>query len=271
MKTGELSVLSEQIVIEGTGRLGLVTLNRPTDLNPLDWDTIRELAAVVEHLAADSAVRLIAITGAGRAFSAGGDLKRYQALQRDRIQFPLYLEDLSALIRLLGQVPKPCVALVNGLAVAGGLELILACDFAIGAKSARLGDCHQNYGQMGGAGVLTLLPRIVGPMRARELIITGRLLSADEALQWGLLSAVVEEADLREAAIALCRGLNAKSPLAVANAKKALNESLWDGTGWTEGLKSEREATAEYCLTSEDAPEGLQAFADKRAPRWQGR
>lgn len=265
-------VLVERIQVDdGGSQLGLVTLNRPAEMNPLDWDTGLELGRVFDELSADPSVRAVAITGAGQAFSAGGDMKKYQELQRDPVDFPQFLEDLHRIFARISQQPKPFVALVNGVAVAGGIELMLSCDFAIASTSAKIGDAHLPFGQMGGGGVLTLLPRAVGPARARELIFSGRLLTPAEALDWGLVSKVVEDDHLRDAGIAFAADVAKKSPLAVANAKTALNAALWEGTGIHQGMRLERELTARYCLTSEDAPEGLNAFADKRRPKFTGR
>ena len=250
--------------------LAVLTLDRPEELNPLDHDTIRALNKALDVLDRDPRIRAIAVTGAGRAFSAGGDMKKYRTLQRDPLGFPAFLADLHGLLTAIGAAATPVVALVNGIAVAGGIELLLACDFAVAARSARIGDAHLPYGQMGGGGSLTLLPRTVGPSRARELVFTGRLLPAAEAKEWGLVSRVVPDADLLAAGIEIGRGLAARSPLAVANAKRTLNAAYWDGTAITAGLRLERETAGRYGLTSADAHEGLAAFAEKRAPRFTG-
>jgi enoyl-CoA hydratase len=213
----------------------------------------------------------VLFTGAGRAFSAGGDLESYVELQRDPVAFPRFVADIHRVFGRLRDLPVPVVALVNGVTAAGGLELVLNCDFALVARSARIGDGHLNFGQMGGGGVLTLLPRVVGLARASELIFSGRFLSADEAVEWGLAIRSVEDAELRESGLAFARQVALKSPLAVANAKAVL-QGLWAANGdLTSGLRFERERNAYYCLTSEDAPEGLQAFRQKRPPRFRGR
>ncbi|MEP7026759.1 MAG: enoyl-CoA hydratase/isomerase family protein, partial [Actinomycetota bacterium] len=265
------SVTVDRVDIDGSPVLGLVTLNRPDEMNPLDWDTVRELGGVLDELAQDDGIRVIAITGAGRAFSAGGDMKKYQTLQRDAEGFPQFLADIHEVFGRIPQYAKPVVALVNGIAVAGGIELVLFCDFAFMAQSARIGDAHLPFGQMGGGGVLTMLPRMVGPARARELIVTGRLLRAEEALAWGLVSRVVADGELMAAAADLTRDVVKKSPLALGNAKRTLNAVLFAGTDLAAGLRLEREVTARYCLTSADAAEGLDAFAAKRTPQWTGR
>jgi len=250
--------------------LAVLTLDRPAELNPLDHDTIRALRAALDALDRDTRVRAIAVTGAGRAFSAGGDMKKYRTLQRDPVGFPAFLDDLHGLLTAMGAAATPVIALVNGIAVAGGIELLLGCDFAVAAESARIGDAHLPYGQMGGGGSLTLLPRTVGPARARELVFTGRLLPAAEAREWGLVSRVVPDADLHLAGVEIARELATRSPLAVANAKRTLNAAYWDGTAIAAGLRLERETACRYGLTSADAHEGLAAFAEKRAPRFTG-
>jgi enoyl-CoA hydratase/carnithine racemase len=254
----------------GDAVMALVTMNRPAELNPLDWDTVHRLDQVFGDLAADAAVRVVAVTGAGTAFSAGGDMKKYQKLQRDPAEFPQFLADIHAMFGRIAHYPKPYIALVNGVAVAGGIELILSCDLAFAAESARIGDAHLPFGQMGGGGVLTLLPRAVGPARARELIFSGRLLAPAEALDWGLVSKVVPDAELIEAGVSFAREVAKKSPLALGNAKRVLNAALEEGTGVPAALRLEREVTARYCLTSSDAHEGLQAFAEKRKPNFTG-
>ncbi len=255
----------------GDARMALVTMNRPDDLNPLDWDMVRALDRMFAELAADPQVRVVAVTGAGRAFSAGGDMKKYQQLQRDPEKFPRFLADIHEMFLRISDYPKPFIALVNGVSVAGGTELILSCDLAMAAESARIGDAHLPFGQMGGGGVLTLLPRAVGPARARELVFTGRLMEAREAADWGLVSRVVPDSDLIAAGEAFAREVAKKSPLAVANAKQVMNAAWSDGTGVPAAMRLEREVTARYCLTSADAHEGLDAFASKRKPHFTGR
>lgn len=269
--TDETLIKVERMALEiGDAVLGLVTMNRPDELNPLDWSMVWALDRVFGELAADPLVRVVAVTGAGRAFSAGGDMKKYQQLQRHPTDFPQFLADIHATFLRIGEYPKPYIALVNGVCVAGGTELLLSCDLAIAAESARIGDAHLPFGQMGGGGVLTMLPRAIGPARARELIFTGRLLEPAEALDWGLVSKVVPDTGLIEASVAFARDVAKKSSLAVANAKRVLNAALSEGTGVPASMRLEREVTARYCLTSNDAHEGLEAFAQKRTPRFTG-
>ena len=147
----------------GTSRVAVVlTLSRPDRLNAIDWEMLRELDTVLDDLSHQSDLCCVLLTGAGRAFSAGGDLDSYVELQRDPVAFPRFVADIHRVFGRLRDLPVPVVALVNGVTAAGGLELVLNCDFALVARSARIADGHLNFGQMGGGGVLTLLPRVVG-------------------------------------------------------------------------------------------------------------
>jgi enoyl-CoA hydratase len=249
----------------------VVRLNRPDQLNPIDGEVLDHLAAHLDAIEADAGVRAVLITGAGRAFSAGGDLKKYVELQRDPVAFPAFVRHLHQTFARLRSLRVPVVALVNGVTAAGGLELILNCDFAIVAESARIGDGHLNFGQMGGGGVLTLLPRAIGRAKAMELLLSGRFLSARDAVEWGLASRCVPDDELLDAGLDFAREVAVKSPLAVANAKQVAHQ-LWADNGSVDaGLSYELERDAFYCLTSHDAPEGLLAFAEKRSPRFEGR
>jgi enoyl-CoA hydratase/carnithine racemase len=266
------SVLTEQLILgKRTAVAGVLRLNRPEQLNPIDGRVLDELDAAVTELVEDRRVRAILITGVGRAFSAGGDLKAYTTLQRDPVRFPQFVRELHRVFGRLRALPVPVVALVNGVTAAGGLELLLNCDFAIAGAAARIGDGHLNFGQMGGGGVLTLLPRAIGRARATELMLSGRFLDADEAVAWGLASRVVADEDLLDAGLDFARQVAEKSPLAVANAKQVMHEVWSENRSVASGLDYELARDAYYCLTSFDAPEGLAAFAEKRRPRFRGR
>jgi enoyl-CoA hydratase len=264
-------VLLERLDLDGRGCAALLTLNRPDALNALSEEMLASLHAHVTVLDADPDIRVLLLTGAGRAFCAGGDLKSYRDLQTDPVAFPQVMELAHDLFRALRHASKPVVCLVNGVSAAGGLELMLSSDLSYAARSARIGDGHLRWGQMGGGGSLALLPRAIGPARARELVFSARLLDAQAALDWGLVNRVVEDGALVEAGLELAREIAAVSPLAVANAKYALNLGLEQGTGVDAALMLEKERTAYYCLTSEDAREGLAAFSEKREPRFSGR
>jgi enoyl-CoA hydratase/carnithine racemase len=269
---GKRVVVVERHPVGELGALAVVLrLDQPEQLNPIDADVLVQLDAAITEVAEDLHVRTVLVTGSGRAFSAGGDLKKYIELQRDPVEFPRFVGALHRVFGRLRDLPVPVVALVNGVTAAGGLELVLNCDFAIVAASARVGDGHLNFGQMGGGGVLTLLPRMIGRARAAELLFSGRFLSAQEAVEWGLASRCVPDDELLSTGLAFAGEVATKSPLAVANAKQVMNRLWADNASVEAGLRYELERDAYYCLTSHDAPEGLAAFAEKRPPRFEGR
>jgi enoyl-CoA hydratase/carnithine racemase len=249
--------------------LGLITLNRPEEMNPLDWSTVRNLRKNLDDLAADKRVCVIAFTGAGRAFSAGGDLQGYLTLQGDEEGFRGFLNDTKCMLNFIETLDRPVVALVNGFCVAGGLELLLACDFAYAAQSAKIGDGHVNFGQVGGGGSNVRLPRWVLPQRARELLFTGKLLSANEALEWGLVNRVAADGKLIEAALEFANIIATKSRLGLRIIKELCNRGL--NMCVEDALHLEIQECHHYCLTSHDSREGLLAFSEKRQPKFEGR
>jgi enoyl-CoA hydratase/carnithine racemase len=265
-------VLQERRAIDGfDATAAILILNRPEQLNAINVDTLHALDRALDAVEADPQVCTVLVTGAGSAFSAGGDLKSYLTLQRDVEAFPRFVADLHRIFGRFRQLRVPAVALVNGTTAAGGLELLLACDVVFAARSARIGDGHLNFGQMGGGGVLTILPRIVGMQRASRLLYTGVLLPAATAHEWGLVTEVFDDDELLNAGLEFAAAVAAKSPLAVANAKYVMNSVWAESASLESGLQLERERNAYYCLTSEDAREGLVAFSEKRKPKFRGR
>ena len=263
-------VRSTFVPLEGGTSLALLTLDRAEQMNPLDHQTVLALRDAIDTSLARPDVRAIAFTGEGRAFSAGGDMKKYLALQSEREAFTQFLTDLHGVFDSLSACRVPTIALVNGIAIAGGIELMLACDVAFAAEGARIGDAHLPFGQMGGGGVLTRLPRRIGSHRARELIFSGRMLPAHEAADWGLVNRVVPDDGLLGAAVDFANEIAKKSPLAIANVKRVLDKIEFGGLGLDDALAFEREVTIDYCLHSHDAREGLEAFFTKRRPDFRG-
>ena len=245
-----------------------ITLNRPDQRNPLNWDTVTRLGELVAKFEADPAVRVVVLRGAGGHFSAGGDLKGYIDLYRDAGAFRQFLVDFHAMLEAIEASAKIYVAVVEGYCVAGGLELLLVCDVVLAAESARIGDAHIGFGQLPGAGGSQRLPRAVGPMRARYLMLTGGMLDASEAERIGLVSSVVPDAQLRTELDTLLARLSAASPLGLKGMKHLAK--LASTTGLPEGLRMELEYVWRYATTSADATEGLAAFSEKRKPRFTG-
>ncbi len=241
-----------------------LTLARADKLNPLDWTTVRELKDAVAAIEARTDVSAVIITGRGRSFSAGGDLDGYLELYRHPDKFAAFLADFFQMLSAIEASSKIYVAAVNGLCIAGGLELLLACDLAIAASSARIGDGHLNFGQLPGAGGSQRLPRAIGLRRAKHLILTGDLLSANEAQRIGLVNEVVPDTELDAAAEALVARLGQKSRVGLRGAKHLANLSLT--TELAAGLQQEIDFVHRYATTEHDATEGLVAFKEKRKP-----
>ena len=259
----------ERVRISREADLTLLTLNRPDKLNPLDWSTVRELLAAVEAIEREaSAPRTVVITGAGRAFSAGGDLYGYIELYRDRPQFRAFLEDFWTIHDRIERSSRVYIAAINGACVAGGLELMLACDLVLASESARIGDGHLNFGQLPGAGGSQRLPRAIGPVRAKHLMFSGDLLTARDALAIGLVGEVCSDSLLLDRARAIAASLATRSATGVRNMKRLVNEGLHQP--YEQALKFELDLVFDYATGCPDATEGLLAFAEKRAPRYQG-
>lgn len=246
------------------GACARLTLLRAEKLNPLDWATVRELKEAVASIEEQAGVYAVIVTGHGRSFSAGGDLDGYIDLYRHPEKFAAFLDDFYAMLNAIEASTKIYIAAVNGYCVAGGLELLLACDLAIAAASAKIGDGHLMFGQLPGAGGSQRLPRAVGLLRAKYLMLTGDLITADEAKQIGLVNEVVADADLEKAALALVAKLGEKSRAGLRGAKHLANLTLT--TDLDDGLRQEIEFVHRYATTEPDATEGLVAFKEKRKP-----
>jgi enoyl-CoA hydratase/carnithine racemase len=253
----------QNIRLEWLDQAARLTLARPDKLNPLDWATVRELRQALAEIEARRILAVI-ITGEGRSFSAGGDLEGYIALYRQPERFAEFLDDFYRLLVGIEESNKIFIAAVNGVCVAGGLELLLACDVAIAADNAKIGDGHLNFGQLPGAGGSQRLTRAIGLIRAKHLMLTGKLLTAAEAERIGLVNEVVPAAELGAAALKFVDGLLEKSRVGVHGAKYLANLAMT--TGLEEGLKREIEFVHNYATTEPDATEGLVAFKEKRKP-----
>jgi enoyl-CoA hydratase/carnithine racemase len=250
------------------GRAAIVTLARPEAANALSLSLLTGLrAAFSEITRTDPAPAAVVITGAGdKAFCAGADLK-------ERLTFTIegtrsFLDQLGGLLDAIAAFPRPVIAALNGVALGGGLELALACDFRVAASGVMLGLPEVRLGIIPGAGGTQRLARLVGPAIAKELILTGRRVDADQARALGLVNVVVPRESLLDAALGLVGEIADGAPLAVTEAKRAIDDGL--SLPLAQGLAVER-AAYEICLGSQDRNEGLQAFADKRKPVWRGK
>ena len=254
----------DSIRIERQGSCALVVLNRPEKLNPLDRHTVALLLKTVIELEQDESVLSVLLTGAGRAFSAGGDLDGYVSLYKNPPDFRIFLENFHALLERIERSSKIYIAAINGACVAGGLELLLACDVVVAARSAKIGDGHLNFGQLPGAGGSQRLPRAIGALRAKHLMLTGVMWNAEAALQAGLVSEIVPDEQLLSRCAELAALIATRSPANLRGAKHLVNEGLH--CSLADGLRFELQYVHHYATTEPDATEGLLAFREKRKP-----
>jgi enoyl-CoA hydratase/carnithine racemase len=246
----------------------VVTLDRPQAANAFNTEMGRELLDLWTRLIADAgAIRCVVLTGAGeRAFCAGADLKERQGMSD--ADWHRQHELFERAVWTMMDCPLPIVAAVNGAAYAGGLELVLAADFAYAARTARFAFTEVTIGIMPGVGGTQNLPRAVGERRAKEIILTGRPFSAAEAADWGVLNRVLEPAELMPAARETARLIAANAPLSVRQAKKSIHFGMQADV--RTALRFEVEAYNRLVAT-EDRREGIAAFNEKRKPVFRGR
>ncbi|HET7266076.1 MAG TPA: enoyl-CoA hydratase-related protein [bacterium] len=254
------------VTVESRDGIVTLTMRRPEVLNALSSALCRELVAALEAVGRDPAARVLVLTGEGRAFSAGADLKERAGAAEAQIwrhnraifQLPLALEAL----------PVPSIAAINGLAVGGGCEVALGCDLRWAADTAELGCPEVTRGIIPAAGGTQRLARLIGPARAMHLVLTGRRITAAEAHRLGLVDAVVPASELAPAVAETARAIAANAPLAVRAARQAIRYGLTHP--FEDGLKLEGELQR-MLYASDDCREGIAAFNERRAPRWTGR
>ena len=255
------------IALERRDGAAILTVDRPEAMNALDLDHLESLRDRLAELAGDDEARVVVLTGAGeKAFVAGADIKYMQAL--DVLGARRWGELGHECGNLLETMPKPTIAALNGFALGGGCELALACDLRLASTNARLGQPEINLGILPGWGGSLRLARATTLGFAKELVLTGRQVGAEEALERGLVNAVHEPGELMEKTLELCRTLAEKSPLALAYAKEAVNLALQGDHG--ANLATEARLFA-MLFGTEDQREGMAAFAEKRTPEFRGR
>ena len=259
---------SGPLAVELRGTALILTLNRPDRVNALSRELIQALGNTARMAADDPAVRALVITGAGdKAFCAGADLKERQGLSKDDVRevVRLYRTEFGA----IDHSPKPVVAAINGVALGGGLELALMCDLRVASAHAVLGLPETSLGIIPGAGGTQKLPRVVGEARAKEMILLGRRLSADEALEWGLVNRIAPKGtSVVDKALSFLEPVLKGAPIAQAAALEAIDAGL--DSDLATGMQLEVLAY-ERTLVSKDRDEALAAFAEKREPSYQGR
>src|ERR1700752_3368657 len=256
----------ENVLYEKKGAIAYITLNRPKVLNALNQRTWQDLRAAFEDARDDADVRGVVLTGAGdKAFIAGADiseLAQVTAVQAERSS--TYGQEVLNLVENLG---KPVVAAINGFALGGGCETAMACTIRLATESARFGQPEVKLGVLPGGGGTQRLPRLVGKGRALQLILSGEMITAQEAYRIGLVNEVVSAADLISRAESILKQIFANAPLAVKYSLEAVNKGL--ETSQDEGLALEASFFG-ICAGTEDKKEGASAFLEKRAPQFKG-
>ena len=264
-----MSDFANVLVSTATG-VGRITLNRPDKLNAFAGTMREEIAQAVREMAADDAVRVIVITGAGRAFCAGADVEYMKQLTDagDVDSFRLLVEAGRSVVTTIRATPKPVIASINGPAAGGGANLALACDFRIASDRAAIGQTFTRVGLMPDWGGTYLLPKLVGSAKALELVFSGQMVAAEQALHLGLFDRVVPHEQLPSETDDYARSLVDKPPLAIALAKSTIYSS--EAATMEQVLQLELEHQLR-CFQTEDAQEGLSAFLEKRTPTFRGR
>ena len=252
------------ILAETRGRVGLITLNRPKALNALNHQLMREVMDALEAFDQNDATGAMVITGNEKVFAAGADIKE----MADKTTLQMMDMDLVAIYSRIHTIRKPVIAAVSGWSLGAGFELPLACDMIVASDSAQFGLPEVTIGVIPGAGGTQRLVRAVGKALAMEIILNNRKLTAQEALQYGLVNRVVPVSDYLNEALKLAEEIASRASLAVRAAKRMINHSY--ESFLSDGLVEEKQVF--YGLfNSEDQKEGMQAFVEKRSPEWKGK
>lgn len=252
----------ETIILEKEGGIAILTFNRPDAMNALNNQVRAEFRAAMADLATDDEIKVVILTGAGKAFVAGSDIKEL------RQTTPLSAHNITRLGDIVQNMGKPVIAAVNGFALGGGCEIVMGCDIIIASDKAKFGQPEINLGIIPGGGGTQRLPRLVGVCRAKELILTGDIIRAEEADRIGLVNRVVPLDQLMPTVKEIAGKIAAKSSAAVKIAKASINRGMQ--MGLESGLAYEREMYS-LSLTLDDKQEGVAAFVEKRAPQFKGK
>lgn len=258
----------QTILFEMRNKGAWITMNLPKDMNSLTVDMLSEIENVLNACRDDENVAAVAVTGSGRAFCTGANLKEILSSLHDPTPGTKdFLERIGEVFNMIRAYPKPVIAAVNGYALAGGLELVMSCDLVIAAESAKMGDAHSNFGILPGAGGAAVLPRKAGINRAKYLMFTGDSVSASEMERYGLVNKVVPDGELTASVDELIQKLSEKSPLVLRKMKELANDSL----NQTQASALHQELLyLRHHNRSYDLNEGLEAFGEKRRPEFKG-
>jgi enoyl-CoA hydratase len=257
---------NEAVTLERRGPVAVLTLRRPEQLNALSTAVIDGLRSALDDVEGDDTMRALVVTGEGKAFSAGADIKEFRALDGP-IAFRAFIEHMERTLHRLARLPQPSIAAVNGMAFGGGLELAMACDVRVADPTARLGVPEIKLGLLPGAGGTQRLPRLASPAVAAQMILTGDPITAADAQKVGLVNEVTEPGQALERAIELASVIATRAPLALAAAKRLREQA--SSLPLEAALELERETVALLFATA-DRAEGTAAFVEKREPHFRG-
>lgn len=252
------------ILIETIESVGLIRLNRPKELNALNSTVMSEVVDALNNLDDDEQIRAIVITGSDKAFAAGADIKEMV----DASSVDMFLTDPIANWDEVSGFNKPLIAAVSGWCLGGGAELAMSCDMIVASETAKFGQPEIKIGVIPGAGGTQRLTKAVGKAIAMEMVINNRTLSAQEALQHGLVNKVVPVEAYLEEALTLAKEIAARAPLAVRIGREMVNHAF--ESFLSHGIASERRSFY-YLFATDDKQEGMSAFVEKRAPKWKGK
>ncbi len=257
----------ENLLVDVSDRIATVTFNRPKFLNALNPSTVRELGTAMEEISAREDVGVVLLTGAGeKAFIAGADISEMKAFTTmQALDFALLGQGVLSFIE---RMPQPVIGAINGFALGGGCEVAMACDLLVAADTARFGQPEVNLGIIPGYGGTQRLPRLVGRNLAKELVLTGEMISAQRAYEIGLVNKVVPAAELMNAAREIAKKILSRGPVAVRTAKMAMNRGLDLDLGNACALEASLFAAG---FSTADRQEGIAAFLEKRKPAFTGR
>jgi enoyl-CoA hydratase len=250
------------IIFEKDGEVARIILNRPEVLNSISSETISEIDAAIRDIEEDDSIKAVNIAAKGRAFCAGVDLASIRKLSSSLPKYREFVQSLYRMFTRIEQLSKPVICAVQGLALAGGLELVNVCDIVIAAENAQFGDQHANFGFIPGT---QRLSRIVGVRRAKQIMLTGERLSATEAERIGLINGVVPADKLEQAANEMIGRVTKNKSSVVARRTKSL-VNYGTQVGLATALELEVQVTSYHLIDSSDAQEGLKAFEEKRSP-----
>lgn len=258
--------MSAPIALTIEDHVATIVIDRPRAVNAIDEGVLSGLADALAKVSADERVKVLVITGAGEVFCAGLDIDLLGRAFDDHAYFIDVLTRFRDVLLSVERLPVPVIAGVNGLARAGGFELMLACDIVVIAREARIGDTHTTFGIMPGGGATARAPRKLGWQRAADLLMTGRWISGAEAVELGVASRVVARADLPVEIRRIADGFAALSPAALRATKATMVEGA--SMSMREAVDLEIERFAEFLKTEPTAREGYDAFREKREPKW---